>query len=157
MDIKLQSALIAAAVSLLAAIIGFITVKKQLQAQREKTEKEFSSAFLHKAYELRLSLYPAAFAITAQAGKVYEKPTSEVAEIHQEIADALKKWRNSEVMLVISDYALERSYDLERELRKNPDKPKSHFSEEQRRRMWGKRQKFRHALRSDLGLLLKEK
>ena len=112
--------------------------------------------FLHRAYELRLSLYPEAFEITTQAGKVYDRPIAEVVKAHNEIADSLKKWRNSEVMLVISDFALERSYDLERELRKNPDKPKSHFSEEQWRRMWGKRQKFRHALRKDLGLLLKE-
>jgi len=48
MDIKLQCALIA-------ATIGFLTVRKQLLAQREKTERKLSLQFLQNAYELKLT------------------------------------------------------------------------------------------------------
>lgn len=154
METALQTAIISALVSLIVAAIAYFSMRTQLHAQREKTERELGAKFLQSAYELRLKLYPAAFSITSQASKVYDRPTNEVIAIHHEIADKLKEWRNTEVMLVISDYALERSYDLERELRKKPDRPGCHFSEEQWRRMWGKRQKFRHSLRKDIGLLL---
>lgn len=154
MEINLQNAIISAVVSLFVAAIAFFTVRRQLHAQMERTERELASKFLQNAYELRLKYYPEAFNITSQASKVYDLPTTEVIKIHNEIADKLRAWRNSEVMLVISNYALERSYELERELRKKPDQPGKHFSEEQWKRMWGKRQKFRHSLRKDLGLLL---
>jgi len=150
----LQTAIISALVSLVVAAIAYFSMRTQLKAQRERTERELGAKFLQSAYELRLKHYPAAFDITSQASKVYDRPTAEVVKIHNGIAGRLKEWRNSEVMLVISDYALERSYELERELRKKPDRPDAHFSEEQWRRMWGKRQKFRHSLRKDLGLLL---
>ena len=154
MDIKLQSALIAAAVSLTAALIAYLTVKKQLAAQKEKTEKEHASKFLENAYELRLKHYPFAFEITDQVAKLYDLKPNEIMRRHNEIAENLRNWRNTEVVLVISEYALSCSYDLEKELKKKPSTPRGSFCEEQRRRMWGLRQKFRKALREDLNLLL---
>jgi len=154
MDIKLQSALIAGIVSLIGPLVTYLTVKRQLSAQRERIEREHQSKFLANAYDLRLKLYPKAFEVTERAGKFYGLKRAEIISEHNKIADELRAWRNSEVILVISDYALECSYRLERELKKKPSEPKANFSDEQKRRMWGLRQKFRRSLREDLNLLL---
>lgn len=152
MDIQTQSALIAAAVSLVALLINYSITRTQLKSQNNTFEREVNSKFRISAYDLRIKTYPRAFLITKEVGKAYDRPVHEIIEDHKKIKEQLREWRNSEVMLVISDYALIKAHTLENELGKQPDNPRSPFSKIQIHRMWKCRQNFRGALRKDLGL-----
>ena len=64
MNVGLVSAIIAAVVALIGAILSFMANRRALRADLEKVEMELARKFTEKLYDQRLATYPIAFEIT---------------------------------------------------------------------------------------------
>jgi hypothetical protein len=152
MNDPVLTAIIAGGVSITASIITYVSARRQIRSQRETIERQLTHKFTERLYELRLSHYPLAFEITEPLGKLKSAQPDQLPARFGEILDRLKKWKSGEVNLVLSDYATDMFYTLERRLKRNPGNGKT-YSEEQLDAIWDARQRFRGALRRDVGLL----
>lgn len=158
MDDKLLAGLIAGSISLVVAGLSHLGNKRQLQAQREKLEREIDVRHAEKLYELRLKHYPRAVQITGRLGLPKTTSGAERQRTYSTVRAELKEWRTGEPMLVLSKHALVRIRELEQALKKNPSSLKHlEYSTEQVTKIFRLSLRLRGALRYDLGLLFGDK
>ena len=149
MNTNVESAIIAATVSLIVSLIGFISSTLKLRAQREQIEKQIRSRFIEKLYLLRLEHYSDGFVIT---DKIQRRPEPKriidrdnLLEINQE----LYKWKSGTVSLIISPNSLAAFYEL-RDALSMGYAEQGRFSDAQVDKIFKSLANFRGALRSDL-------
>jgi hypothetical protein len=152
---EVVSALIAGGVSLLVSLITYLTTKRQMSLEREKLERQLKRQFTERLYDLRLQYYPEAFRITEGLHRSRTDAEEDLFSYFQSIREQLKRWKAGEASFILSDAALEAFYELQRVLKKNPEKGVV-YSETQIDNIWRARNRLRGALRGDLGLLFRE-
>lgn len=144
---------IAALVSIFVSLVGFVSARYQLRAQLDRLEREIEARRAEKLNELRLKHYPKFFEISSSFTRPGLSGQARV-DAYRSARDAIRSWRSGEPMLILSNYAIERIYELERALKANPENGRSmEYSQEQINKVWRSRQRVRGALRRDLGLL----
>ena len=151
MSTDVEVAVIAAAVSLVVSLVGFISSSLSLRVQREQIERQIRSRFLEKLYLLRLEHYSAAFVIT---DKIQHRPEperiisrSDLLKINQE----LYEWKSGVVSLIISANSLKAFYELRDALGMGYAE-QGRFSKAQIDKIFKSHANFRRALRSDLNM-----
>lgn len=153
LDEKLVSALIAATVSLVVALLSAVASRRALAAERENLERQLQRRFTEKLYDLRLDHYPKIFEVTLKLrGQNLKKgSTALTRESTTALAESLDEWRGKSGF-ILSEAALEQFYALRRALRRKPASD-GIYSPEQLAEIWRARVGFHHALRADIGLL----
>ncbi|WP_207061967.1 hypothetical protein [Motiliproteus sp. SC1-56] len=149
---KILAALIAAAVSIITALVSYLLTLRKLKDARESFDKEIDHRYIDKLYEKRIELYPKAFEL---AGKIRQKkgvgginPTHEQTKIKESIVE----WAEGEAGLFMSTDLVEAYYELIRCLAKQPGLG-DEYSPHQVDNLWKARTKFRSCLRRDVGIL----
>jgi hypothetical protein len=155
MTSEVSSGLIAAGVSLVGSLLTYLISGRQISSERHKLEREMQRKFTERLYEIRIKTYPAAFAFTEMVAKPNGVLPEEMFARHLEIRQKLRAWKSAEVTFLLSNSSFEAFRDLERRLKKNPDKG-NHYSPDQLNRLWHSRNRFRSELRRDVGLLFDE-
>jgi hypothetical protein len=163
---EVVAALIAAGVSIIASLVTYFTTKhqmslerenlaKQLALEREKLETQLKRQFTDRLYDLRLKCYPEAFQITEPLSQVSKIAEEDLYDFYQSVKEQLKAWKEKDASFLMSNDALKMFYEFWQALRKNPEKGNT-YSEVQKENIWRARNRFRGALRSDVGLLFEE-
>jgi hypothetical protein len=163
---EVVAALIAAGVSIIASLVTYFTTKhqmslerenlaKQLALEREKLETQLKRQFTDRLYDLRLQCYPDAFQITEGLSQVSKMAEEDLYAFYQSVKEQLKTWKEKDANLLLSDDALKMFYELRKALGKNPERG-AVYSDAQKEKIWRARNRFRAALRGDLGLLFEE-
>jgi hypothetical protein len=151
------SAAIAAVVSLVVALISFVTNKNTLKSEREKFERELQRSMTSKLYDLRLEMYPEAIAITDGLRK--SRMTAQQPYLPEtyfkEILTKLDEWHSARAFLLLSRSAVDTLYTLRKVLREKPEL-EGQYSKEQLEKIWKAKGAFRSALRSDIQFLYEE-
>jgi hypothetical protein len=117
------SAAIAAIVSLVVALISFVTNKNTLKSEREKFERELQRTMTSKLYDLRLEMYPEAIAITDGLRKSRMAAQQErLSETYfKDILTKLDEWHGARAFLLLSRSAVDTLYTLRKVLREKPE------------------------------------
>jgi hypothetical protein len=151
MDEKLVAALIAGVVSLLVSLLTYWATERRIRHDRSSTARQIAQRFAEELLKHRLRLYPGAFVATTNLGKGSADDAS-LPEKYRVALDELRKWKTGEVEVVISEEAEDRFHELVERLKRNPGRG-SVYNKDQVGLIFQARQKFRGALRRDLGLM----
>lgn len=150
------TAFIAGGVSIIVAIITYISTVRKVKAENTMLEKQIQTKFLEKLYELRLKNYPKAFELTDTLGKKKGINMQEV-EIpfqYKKLEKELRAWKSGVSSLILSERSLDAYYELINSFKAQlalGDK----YNDEQLQRFYKARTKFRNELRKDIGLMFK--
>ncbi|HEX8177227.1 MAG TPA: hypothetical protein VF543_19215 [Pyrinomonadaceae bacterium] len=155
MSEQVTSAIVAGAISIIAAVITYMSVVVKIRSEKESQERNLARSFTGRLYELRLKHYPEAFVITERLGRRSRFKDEELPVIYQEILDSLSKWKAGEPSFILSSDSLKVFYELQQALDGNPALGNK-YNEEQHARIWKLRNAFRGSLRKDVGLLFEE-
>lgn len=152
MDARVETALIAGAVSLVVALISFLVARSKIRAELHTLKLQQKHAFIERLYEQRLNAYPEVFEITRDLGRKGNRTPEEVVKTIKAAREKLEIWHSRKSGLFLSRKSLGAYYELLEALKKNPE-TKTGYSEEQLRKVSTKRNELRWALRDDIGLL----
>lgn len=144
MSPNLSAALVAGCVSLITAIVTYLSTKW-------KTEKDLEGAFASRLQQLRLEHYPKAFELTEKLGKRGVNSIEVASKMWLDIVSDLRSWKAGIPSLIMSREAME-AYYLINEAMKAPFAKGSHFGDQQISRISDARDLFRNALRKDIGI-----
>jgi len=150
------TALIAGGVSIIVALVTYISTIKKVKAENVILEKQIQTKFLEKLYELRLKNYPKAFQLTDILGKKkgISIKENEIPARYKEIEKELRTWKSGESSLILSERSLDAYNELINSFKAQfalGDK----YNDEQLQRFYKARTKFRCELRKDIGLMFK--
>ena len=109
---KILTALIAGGVSLVVAIITYLSTIGKIRSERRNLEKQIKTKFTERLYELRLKKYPIVFEITDKLGKKKAFEEQIIPEKYKQIEKQLRDWKSGEVGLILSETSLEIYYEL---------------------------------------------
>jgi hypothetical protein len=151
MDEKLLAALIAGIISVVVSMLGYWAAERKLRHERQSGARQMAGKFAEELLKHRLRLYPGAFVATAELGKGSADDEALPAKFRQ-CGEELRKWKTGEVEVVISEEAENRYHELLERLKKNPAR-RHLYHKDQVDLIFQARQKFRGALRRDLGLM----
>ncbi len=149
------TALIAAAVSLIASLATYNATLRTLLNQRRMQERELERRFTEKLYELRLAAYPKAFAITDQLRGEHVFSGALLPELLHKVREELLEWNRAEAGFLMSQDALKAFYAIRDALARDPEDG-VHYSRSQRKGIWTCKNRFRGLLKADLNLLYQE-
>lgn len=155
--IAILSASIAAAVSLLVALISFVANRNALQAEYRKLERELQREMTAKLYDARLEVYPEAIAITdgLRRSQLAAQDDAVFEDYFRAILFKLDQWHSKKAFLLLSRNAVYTFYHL-RKLLREPPELEGRYSPEQLDRIRRAKGEFRLALRSDIQILYRE-
>ncbi len=145
---KIIAAIIAGGVSLIGACISYFYNRRKLKSEHDALLKGLKSKYSEKIHELRLELYGEAFDIT---DKINQRSAPDFINSHDELIDIsneISNWKRGKVSLVISGEVISIYHEFYDTLRKNP--AGENYSEEQAKKIWNLRTRFRSTLRKDL-------
>ena len=152
MSDKILTAIIAASVSILVALISFFQNRKSLITQTKNIENQLNHGYANKLYDLRIEEYSSAFAITE---KVKQHPTPNFinppTEIKQ-ILSELYKWKSGRASLIMSSNTINEFRKLRDALKKNPGN-NDRYTEDQSNKILHRISRFRGSMRGDIGFL----
>jgi hypothetical protein len=144
MSPNLTAALIAGGVSLATALITYFSTKW-------KTQKDLEGAFASRLQQLRLDHYPKAFEITERLGKRGNWSMEDASTMWLNLIVELRIWKSGIPALIMSNQTLSAYYAINEAMKASFAKG-SHFGEQQIDRIIISRDKFRKALRKDIGV-----
>ncbi len=153
------AAVIAAAVSGVAAVLSYVATQRKLAAERRNLNSAQRRRLTEKLYDLRLDCYPSAFEITDRLRGEYlfsdglEADGGISRQEVTEVRSRLLKWHATKAGFVLSNSSLRAYYQLRDELADSSREP---HSRNKVRRIWRAKNQFRGALKADLGLLYEE-
>ena len=151
MDEKLLSAVIAGGISLVISFLTYIATERRLKHERSSATRQIAQKFAEELLKHRLRLYPGAFVATSSLGKGNADDDG-LPEKFKASLDELRKWKTGEVEVVISEDAENCYYELIERPKRSPGR-QNLYNRDQLNGIYHARQKFRGALRRDLGLL----
>lgn len=149
---KVLIAVISGTISLLVSFIAYLVARKRMQHENKKLMREIETSYSHKLYEQRVALYPKGYAI---AGKVLRRKKPQLIPDVKDleyIRFELNAWVEKEAGLFLSVKAIKAYWQFRNQLYKNPARHDG-WTEEQAESLMEARDKFRKALREDLGNL----
>ena len=146
------AAIVAASISLLISIVGFVASYLQVKSSRRRLERELRHSFTDKVYEHRIRLYPEGLQITSRIKRRKRPQYLDPPEVIKSIKDDLNRWGEGEAGLFMSGKSVQAYWKLRDELRKNPGLGER-YTEKQSQNIWKARVEFRRQLRRDLGNL----
>lgn len=149
---KIITGLIAGGVSLVVAIVSYLSTIGKIRHERRNLEKQIKSKFTERLYELRLKHYPIVFEITDKLGKKKAFDAEIIPEKYKQIEKKLREWKSGEVGLILSETSLEVYYELLKAFKAKLALGNM-YNDEQLQRFYNIRTEFRNSLRKDLGLL----
>ncbi|KAM3106370.1 hypothetical protein ACKFKH_18960 [Phormidesmis sp. 146-20] len=151
------SAVIAAGVSVVIALISYIANRNALKLQNEKFERELQRSMTTKLYDKRLEIYPEAIQITdgLRRSKIAIQGKGVPEEYFKGIVAKLDEWHSTRAFLLLSENAVQAFYALRKVVREKPG-VEGVYSEEHLEKMWKAKGAFRYALRADIQLLYRE-
>lgn len=149
---KILTALIAGGVSLVVAIITYLSTIGKIRSERRNLEKQIKTKFTERLYELRLKNYPIVFEITDKLGKKKAFDAEIIPEKYKQIEKQLRDWKSGEVGLILSETSLEIYYELLKAFKAKMALGNK-YNDEQLQRFYNIRTEFRNSLRKDIGLL----
>ncbi len=149
---KILTALIAGGVSLVVAIITYLSTIGKIRSERRNLEKQIKTKFTERLYELRLKNYPIVFEITDKLGKKKAFDAEIISEKYKQIEKQLRDWKSGEVGLILSETSLEIYYELLKAFKAKMALGNK-YNDEQLQRFYNIRTEFRNSLRQDIGLL----
>ena len=149
------TAFIAAVVSLIASLATYVATLRSMLHQREMQERDFERSFTEKLYELRLSAYPKAFAVTDQLRSEYVFGEGLSHELLTKVREELLEWHRSSAGFLLSKDALKAYYSIRDVLTLAPEDDAG-YSRSQRKKLWERKNRFRSALKQDLNLMYQE-
>jgi len=155
MNPAILTAIIAATVSLIVAIISFITNRRSIQSEREKLEREMQRRLTEKLYDLRLESYPKAFEITdlLRGDLIFNKGMTRKDFL--DIRDKLFDWQRTKAAFIMSESALRAFRNLLDKLNMKPESGTT-FKESETKEIWRAKNQFRGSLRGDINLIYSE-
>ncbi len=148
---QVLAAIVSGVVSLLVSVTVYWAADRKLRQERVSSARQIAQKFAEELLRHRLRLYPKAFEVTSSLGKG-DSDDPALVTTYKNCLDDLRQWKTGEVELVISEFAEDRYYELIEKLKKNPGRG-SLYNRDQVLRIFNARQRFRGALRRDLGLL----
>lgn len=153
----LISAIVAALVSLLTAMVTYFAQRRALMIEREKFEKQLQRALTEKLYDLRLASYPKALEITEglRRSRLWSEESKLTEAYLQGILTELDTWNSTRAAFLMSDNGLDALQALRGALRVKPQADGT-FTDEQIERIWRAKGRLRSALRNDVILLYGE-
>ena len=154
MDVRLQAALIAGAVSIIGTLIGIFLSLYREKLARDKFIQEQRRELAVKLYDRRLDVYPKAFDITEDLGHLKGKSHSQIVEINKVAADELRKWQRTDAALIMSAASVDTYYELLSQLGKQPARADG-FEHKQHEKLRDVVTDFRSSLRRDIRMLHK--
>ncbi|MDH5728297.1 MAG: hypothetical protein OEZ58_04865 [Gammaproteobacteria bacterium] len=152
MSTQLVSAMIAASVSIVVGLLGYMASKWALLNARELQTQEQKRRLTEKLYEIRLHAYPRAFAITdrLRGENIFNQKLS--SDFLTSVLDELFVWHRSKAGFVLSTESIKAFYQIRGSLGQKPA-PGTIYSEEQKQSIWNAKNNLRATLRADLHLL----
>jgi hypothetical protein len=153
----LVSAIVAALVSLVTALVSYFAQRRALAIEREKFEKQLQRTLTEKLYDLRLASYPKALEITEalRRSRLWSEETTLKEAYLLGVLNELDAWHSTKAAFLLSSNGMEALYELRRALRDKPQ-PDGTYTQQQVERIWQAKGRFRQALRSDIILLYSE-
>lgn len=141
--------MIAGAVSLVGSIFSYKSTARKVKTEADAFKFELERKWTARLYEERFRLCPEAFKITGlirqYAAPEYLPPKEKVDELRKK----LNVWA-AEAGLFMSRDAARACMELRNAMAKQPAHGEK-YSKEQGEKVWRFRNKFRHALRNDIG------
>lgn len=152
MNPTVEAALIASAISVVVALIGYLAARSKIRSELQAIKLQQKHSFVEKLLEIRLEAYPDVFDITQNIGKRSNYTDEEIIQITNEALEKLDAWQRKKSGLLLSRKSLSSYYELRDALRKNPAN-KGAYTNVQLEKIWFARNSFRGCLRDDVGLL----
>ena len=146
-----MTALIAACVSIIVALIGFAINRSQMKNADNQQERSIEQALMEKLYEQRLKHYPRGYEILARIRKIPAPHYLPHPDAMKSKLDELNIWA-AEASLFFSKDSLKAYWELRNALNKNPAHG-ADYSAEQAQKVWHARNTLRKELRKDIGNL----
>ena len=155
MNPSITAAIIAACISLVAAIISYVANRKALLSQAKRHEQEMQRRLTEKLYELRLECYQEAFEITAMLSgdMIFNRAITE--EYIKNVREKITSWNRTKAGLIMSQRSIRSYYRLKDALNVQPKNGVS-FTEAEIKKIWEAKNDFRRNLRRDVNLLYVE-
>jgi hypothetical protein len=144
MSSSMNTALIAGSVSVVIALITYLTT-------RWKTRQDLEGAFASRLQELRITHYPQAFEITERLSKRGELDIVDASKLWLNLITDLRHWKSGVPSLIMSRDAIEAYYKVNEALKTTFAKG-DHFGQQQVDKIANYRDKFREVLRRDIGI-----
>jgi len=153
---EVMSAVIAAAVSTVVAIVSFVTNRYSLNAERRKLERELQRRMTEKLIDRRLSSYPLAFKITEKlTSSAMQTSNYRVRDVHA-IQNEIRDWNRTEAAFLMSDKALKAFYRLRESMDLEGRDSDAALTDSEASVIWHAKNHFRETLRQDINLLYSE-
>lgn len=149
MDTTITSALIAALVSSMVALIAYAQARRELKQEREILERQLQRNLTEKLYELRLASYPKAFELTDSLRSELLFSGQLQAKDITSTRNDLIAWANQN-SFYMSEQAIQAYYYLRRSLKL---KDINKLSKAEAGKIFEAKKRFRGILRADINLL----